>query len=180
MSLLMKAVGALLAIAALAFGAGFLLPSTLHVERDIVIDATPEHVFALISDFHNWDAWSPWANLDPDADMQIAGAGVGQTMIWSSENPQVGSGSQTIVRLDKPETLMTHLDFGDNGMADATFTLTSEDGQTHVVWSLDTDMREGVPVFKQPINTYLGFAMDAMVGKDYEAGLSNLKTVAEG
>ena len=40
-------------------------------------------------------------------------------------------------------------------------------------------MREGVPVYMQPISTYMGFFMDAMVGKDYEKGLANLKRAAE-
>ena len=55
-----------------------------------------------------------------------------------------------------------------------------ENGATQIIWSLDTDMREGAPVWMQPLNTYLGFFMDAMVGKDYEQGLQNLKDVAEG
>jgi hypothetical protein len=179
MSLLTKLVGALLGVLVLAIGAGYLLPSQVHVERDIVINAEPQSIFALVSDFHTWDAWSPWAKLDPNATMQISGSGVGQTMTWSSENPQVGTGSQTIIRLEEPQTLVTHLDFGDNGVADAAFKLIPTDGQTRVVWSLDTDMREGVPVLKQPLSTYFGFAMDAMMGKDYETGLQNLKAIAE-
>lgn len=179
MSLLIKIFGALLGIVALAIGAGLLLPSTVHVERDILINAPPEQVFALISDFNAWDVWSPWAKMDPNADMHIAGSGIGQTMTWASNDPQVGSGSQAIVNLEAPKTLTTHLDFGDNGRADATFDLIPEAGQTRVVWSLDTDMREGVPLLKQPISTYFGFAMDSMVGKDYEIGLQNLKAVLE-
>ena len=180
MSLLKKIVGVLLGLIVLAIGAGFILPSHVHVEREIVINAAPETVFASIGDLNAWDAWSPWATLDPEASMTIEGSGVGQTMTWSSENPQVGSGSQEIVSLDAPRYFQTHLDLGDNGTADAAFTLLPEEGQTRVVWSLDSDTREGVPLLRQPISTYFGFMMDSMLGQEYEAGLANLKALVEG
>jgi hypothetical protein len=180
MSLLKKLIGVLFALVVLVIAGGFLLPSTVHVERDILVDASPDQVFAFVSDFNAWDGWSPWAKLDPDADMTVSGSGLGQTMSWASENPQVGQGSQEIVALEAPKSLQTHLEFGDMGMADATFTLLPEADQTRVVWSLDSDMREGVPLLTQPINTYFGFLMDSMVGKDYEIGLQNLKDLAEG
>ncbi|MEM9450406.1 MAG: SRPBCC family protein [Cyanobacteria bacterium P01_E01_bin.6] len=180
MVLLTKIFGVLVGLIVVVVGAGLVLPSTVHVEREIVINAQPDDVFALISDFNEWDAWSPWAKLDPDADMTIeGGAGIGQTMSWSSENPQVGSGSQEIVAMDAPNSLKTYLDLGEMGVADASFALIPENDGTRVVWSLDTDSRERVPLVKQPISTYFGFFMDAMLGGDYETGLQNLKSLAE-
>ena len=179
MSLLKKIAGIVLGLVAIVFSVGFLLPSTVHVEREVLVNAQPEEVFALVSNFNAWDVWSPWAKLDPDAKMEIIGSGVGQTMFWSSENPDVGEGSQVIVNLESPRYLETHLNFGDRGVANASFTLTPENEATQVVWSFDTDMREGVPLFLQPVTTYLGFLMDSMVGEDYEIGLQNLKNAAE-
>jgi len=179
MAIWAKIFGVLVGLIIVAFGAGFVLPSTVHVERDIVIDAQPAEVFAFIEDFNQWENWSPWAKLDPDATMTIAGSGVGETMRWASDDPQMGSGSQEIVAMDAPNSLTTHLDFGDMGVADATFELTPEDNGTHVVWSFDSDAREQVPVLKQPISTYFGFFLDSMLGGEYETGLQNLKALAE-
>jgi hypothetical protein len=36
-------------------------------------------------------------------------------MTWSSDNPQVGSGTQEVTRLNAPDYWQTHLDFGPNG-----------------------------------------------------------------
>ncbi len=180
MSLIKKLIGVVLALVALVIAGGYLLPSNVHVERAILVNAPPEQVYALISDFNAWDAWSPWAKLDPNAEMTVSGSGMGQTMSWDSENPQVGHGIQSIVAMDAPSLFKTHLEMGDMGRADAAFTLQPEADQTRVVWSLDTDMREGVPVLKQPINTYFGFLMDSMLGNDYETGLRNLKHLVEG
>jgi uncharacterized protein YndB with AHSA1/START domain len=176
---LVKIVGGLVVVIVGAIALGFVLPSTVHVERDAVINAPPATVFAWVSDFNRWEAWSPWATKDPAADMQITGEGIGQTMTWRSENPAVGSGSQTIVEISENAMLKTHLEFGDRGRADATFSLQPENGKTHVVWSLDTDMREGVSVLQQPMSTYAGFFMDGMIGQEYETGLQQLKALIE-
>jgi hypothetical protein len=180
MSLVAKIAAVLMGALALVVGAGFVLPSQVHVERDVVINAPSAEIFPLVSDFNAWEAWSPWADQDPDARMTVTGAGLGQTMTWSSEKPEVGTGSQQITAMQAPNYVKTHLDFGSQGMADAAFTLIPENGKTRVVWSLDTDMREGVPLLQQPVSTYFGFFMDGMIGKDYEVGLQRIKQLAEG
>jgi uncharacterized protein YndB with AHSA1/START domain len=175
-----KIIGSVVAVLAIVFGLGFVLPDKAHVERDIVINAPPEKVFALVSDFNQWNRWSPWADIDPNAAYDISGTGVGHRMSWTSGDPNVGNGVQTVTALDPPSRLVTHLEFGDMGKADATFTLTPAGEATRVVWSLNSKMRDGVPFIMQPMATYMGFFMDGMVGKDYEKGLARLKAAAEG
>lgn len=170
------------------FGLGFALPSTAHVERNITIEAPPEEVYALISDFKQWGQWSPWASIDPEAQLTITGAGLGQTMIWASDNPQVGQGQQEIIDLKRDRYLKTHLEFEGQGVADATFelmpTVVDTDGvitnSTEVVWSLDSSISEDAPFIFKPLNNYLGLLLDSLVGKDYETGLANIKRVIEG
>lgn len=159
---------------------GFVLPDRVHLEREATINAPQEEVYALISDFGAWDRWSPWAKIDPDAEYSFSGDGVGQRMEWKSDHPDVGSGAQEITAMDPPNSLTTFLDFGDMGQANAAFTLSpAEGGATKVVWSFDTNMREGVPVYMQPMSTYFGFMMEGMLGPQYEEGLANLKQAAE-
>ncbi len=159
---------------------GFVLPDHQTVERRTTIDAAPETVFTLIGDFNNWDNWSPWAGKDPNMETTITGAGLGQTMAWVSEDPNVGVGSQEIIEFSPSSRLVTALDFGEMGGGEAAFVLTSgESGGTEVTWTLDTNMREGVPFLMKPMATYMGFFMDKWVGQDYETGLANLKAAAE-
>ena len=175
-----RLIGISFGVVALLFGLGFLLPAHAHVERSLVMNAPPEQIFAQVSDLSAWSAWSPWAKMDPDARLTVEGEGIGQRMLWSSDNPQVGEGSQTVIALDSPSHVQTHLEFDEQGLADAAFDLTpTADGQTQVTWSLDTDMRDGVPFVMKPVSTYMGFLMDGMVGSDYETGLQNLKAVVE-
>lgn len=169
---------AILLIAIVALG--FVLPDKAHIEREIVINAPQEDVYTLISDFGEWDRWSPWAAIDPDAEYSYSGSGVGQRMEWKSDHPDVGNGAQEITALDEPSRVVTALDFGDMGQAEAAFTLEpAEGGATKVIWSFDSNMRKGVPVYMKPMSTYMGFFMDGFLGPAYEEGLANLKREAE-
>ena len=50
-----------------------LQPSEVRVERTATIAAPPAVVFAQVNDFHKWEAWSPWAKLDPAAKVTFEG-----------------------------------------------------------------------------------------------------------
>ena len=177
--MLKKAISGLLGVLVLIFVGGFILPSKIHVERHIYINATPAEIFPIVSDLADWQTWSPWAKLDPDMNFSVTGSGVGQMMQWQSQDPRVGIGTQTVMEIVSPGYVKTHLDFGDQGVADAAFELIPKGEGTLVSWSLNTDMRTGVPLLKQPMSTYFGFLMDQSVGKEYEIGLANIQAVVE-
>jgi hypothetical protein len=162
-------------IALLAAGA-YLLPRHQIVERSILIDASPEAVFPLVNSLKRGAEWSPWMGRDPAMQVTYEGPddGVGAKMQWASENPQVGSGRQEIVLSTPNERVETALDFGEMGAAKAWFALASEGEGTRLVWGLDADMGSN------PIGRWMGLMMDRWVGADYEAGLANIKALAEG
>ena len=80
MSPVNKILSVFLIVIALIIGVGLILPSKMHVERQITINTKPKEVFALVSSFQDWDSWSLWAQIDPEAEMTITGSGVGQKM----------------------------------------------------------------------------------------------------
>jgi effector-binding domain-containing protein/uncharacterized protein YndB with AHSA1/START domain len=172
---LKKLVLAVVALVVLLAGIGMLLPRRVHVERSIVIDAPRATVFALVDGFKQFNKWSPWAALDPNAEYTQAGPafGVGANQSWSGDPKTVGSGSQEIIEVKPYEVVKSHLDFGDQGVATAQFTLAPEANGTKVTWGLDSDMGAG------PIGRYFGLMMDRWIGADYEKGLAGLKTLAE-
>src|SRR5437899_12983745 len=83
-----------------------LQPSDFRVSRTAKMAAPPSAVFAQVNDYHNWDAWSPWAKLDPDAKVtfEMPSSGTGAKCSWSA-NDKVGAGRKTIVE-SKPDELM--------------------------------------------------------------------------
>ena len=69
-------------------------------------------VFAQVNDFHKWDAWSPWAKLDPAAKVGFEGpeAGQGAVMNWAG-NDEVGEGKMTIVESRPSDLVKIKVDF---------------------------------------------------------------------
>ena len=43
----------------------------LEVAKSIEIQAAPEKVYQIVSDFHNWKPWSPWLIAEEDAKLKI-------------------------------------------------------------------------------------------------------------
>ncbi|TAL04205.1 MAG: polyketide cyclase [Rhodospirillaceae bacterium] len=151
-------------------------PSTFRVQRSARINASPEKIFPLINDFHSWVSWSPYENRDPDMRRTygtITG-GKGATYAWDG-NKNVGQGSMEIVVASPPSNLTIKLDFMKPFEAHNTaeFTLEPVGDSTVVTWAMDGPQPYVAKVMS------LFFNMDKMIGKDFEAGLANLKTAVE-
>ena len=153
-----------------------LQPNHYHIERSATIDAPAPVVFAQVNDFHKWEAWSPWAKLDPAMKQTYEGApaGTGATYAWAG-NSQVGEGRMTITDSHPNELIKIKLEFIKPWSAtNATnFTFKPQGNQTAVTWTMDGD------------NNFMGKAfglfmnLDKMVGGDFEKGLAQMKSVAE-
>ncbi len=159
----------------LFLGVGLFLPGAAHVERSISIDAPPSTVFGLVNDFREFNRWSPWFERDPETQYTFGGpdSGVGAKMSWTSDQPDVGSGSQEIVASEPYGSVRMNLDFAEQGTADSYFKLVAEGSGTRVTWGFDTEL--GL----NPIARYFGLFFDSLIGPDYESGLVNLKELAE-
>lgn len=164
----------------LLLAVGVLLPSKRHLERSIMIDAPASLVFGQINNFRNWQNWSPWMDIDPDASVTYEGPeeGLGSTMIWTSENPQVGKGSQRIVVSNPHRRIVTRLTFeGWDGEATASWQLEHTQqaaNKTHITWTNDSDNR-GNLLYK-----YMDIMIYAKLGNQYARGLQKLKKHVEG
>ena len=160
-------------VAAIGFAAS--QPDTFRVSRSIVIQAPPETIAAQVNDFRAWRAWSPFEQRDPDLQRAYSGAasGVGAVYAYKGDE-QVGAGRMEILEAS-PQATLVDLQFRKPMKArnTATFHYEPEGAATRVTWQMDGDM----PLIGKVMG--LVFSMDAMVGKDFEQGLANLKRVAE-
>ncbi len=151
-------------------------PDTFRVERAITIKAPAEKVFAFINDFNQWRVWSPWEKKDPAMQRTIGrvSSGNGATYAWDG-NKAVGQGSMEITESLTPSKIALKLEFIKPFTASNTvdFTLTPNGDTTDVRWSM-----QGPTPFMMKI-AHLFMNMDKLVGRDFEAGLADLKTVAE-
>ena len=153
-----------------------LQPSEFRVERAVTIVAPAAKVFGEVNDFHKWDAWSPWAKLDPDAKVAFEGpaAGEGTVMTWAGNN-EVGVGKMTLVESRPDELVKIRVDFTEpfEGTSFSQFAFKPEGGKTAVTWSMEDH------------HNFLEKAMclimngKKMIGDQMDKGLAQLKQVTE-
>ena len=150
-------------------------PDDFHVERSINIKAAPEKIFGLINDLHRWNEWTPY-NKDPAMKKTYSAStsGKGATYAWEG-NKDVGKGEIAITESIPFSRIVFDLHMIEpfEGHNVAAFSLNAAGDSTRVTWSLDDKQKLMVKVMGIFMN------MDRMIGKDFEAGLANLKTVAE-
>ena len=153
-----------------------LQPSEFRVARSATIAAPGPAVFAQVNDFRKWEAWSPWAKLDPAMKKVYTGApaGTGAVYAWSG-NGEVGEGRTTITESRPNEVVRIRLEFVRPFAAtnDVEFTFKPDGDRTAVTWSMtgrNGFMAKAAGLFMD---------MDRMVGGQFESGLAQLKAVAE-
>lgn len=152
-------------------------PSDFRVERTAKIAAAQGDVFAQVNDFHKWEAWSPWAKLDPAAKVAFEGpkAGQGAVMNWAG-NDKVGEGKVTIVESRPSDLVKTKVDFirPFEGTSTSQFDFKPEGDQTAVTWTMSDHHNFMEKAFCLVMNGR------KMIAADMEKGLSQLKSVSEG
>jgi len=151
-------------------------PDTFRVQRSISIKAPPEKVFPFIDDFHRWGAWSPYENKDPAMKRTLSGAarGKGAVYEWDGDS-KVGKGRMEITESVPPLKDTIKLDFVKpfEGHNIAEFTLEAKGDMTNVTWAMYGPARYITKIMQVFVN------MDSMIGNDFDAGLANLKALAE-
>ena len=174
--MLKKILFVLAALILIFVGVVAMQPSEFHVERTAEIAAPQGDVFAQVNDFRKWDAWSPWAKLNPAAKVAFEGPpkGQGTVMSWSG-NDEVGEGKMTLVESRPSEMVKVKVDFVKpfEGSSTSQFAFKPNGDQTQVTWTMNAQHNFLEKAFCLVMNG------QKMVGDDMEKGLSQLKAAAE-
>ncbi|HEX4511160.1 MAG TPA: SRPBCC family protein [Burkholderiaceae bacterium] len=162
----------LLVVGVLALG--YALPSQYRVERSIVIDAPVARIYPLVSAPRMWLRWSIWTHRDPGMKIEYFGPDSGTGAGWRWDSRSEGRGEMTLTRTDPDTGFDYKLYFPDyQSTSTGEFRMTPEGNGTRVTWNNHGD------VGSNPLHHYLAAFMDRLVGPDFDAGLHNLKALAE-
>src|SRR5579872_881983 len=153
-------------------------PDSFTVRRSALMQAPAERIFPLVNNFQQWGSWSPWENRDPAMKRSFSGpeSGKGAAYAWDG-NRNVGSGRMEILDASSPSKIVIKLDFikpfeGHN-TAEFTFVPERDSSATNVIWV----MQGPSPFMSKVMQVFMNF--DAMIGRDFEAGLASLKKITE-
>ncbi|TGV75315.1 polyketide cyclase [Mesorhizobium sp. M00.F.Ca.ET.149.01.1.1] len=151
-------------------------PNDFVVTRSASIKAPAEAIFPLINDFKRWPEWSPFEKLDPGMQRTLSGAdsGKGAAYAWEG-NSKAGKGRMDITGSVPSSQVALKLDFERPFRANNTvdFSLSPSGDGTTVTWA----MRGARPFIAKLMGLFMDF--DKLIGKDFEAGLDNLKRAVE-
>jgi carbon monoxide dehydrogenase subunit G len=150
-------------------------PNTIRVQRSITINAPAEKIFPFLNDFHDWNRWAPQDKEDPTMTRTYSGAanGKGAVSDWDSKG-NAGKGRMTIIESSQPTHVVVQVDFVRPFAAHNVNEFILEPGSsTRVTWTMQGSRLYIMKVMGIFVN------MDRVMGKHFEAGLTNLKSAAE-
>jgi hypothetical protein len=151
-------------------------PADFRIARTVMMRGPASAAFALVNDFHNWQAWSPFVKYDPHAKLSFEGpsSGVGAKYSWDG-NSKAGAGMCTIIESQPSEFARMRLEFLRPFKATNTaeFTFQPQGDQTAVIWSMSGKNGFMGKAFSLVMNC------DKMIGKDFEEGLASMKRLVE-
>jgi hypothetical protein len=172
----MKILIALAVVVIALVGVVAVQPSGFRIARTTTISAPPPAVFAHVNDFHKWEAWNPWAKLDPAMKQTYGGAAAGTGAIYTwAGNREAGEGRMTLTESRPSELIRIKLEFLKPFRATNTaeFTFKPDGDRTVVTWTMTGE--------KNFIAKAVGLVMnmDRMVGGQFETRLARMKLVVE-
>jgi len=145
-----------------------------HVERSIIIERPPSHVFDVLNSFKRFNEWSPWAKKDLAASYTFEGPESGQGAVMTyAANKEVGSGRFEIIE-STPTSIIKMIQRPTDGRtATVTFDVGTSDLGVKVTWTYDVELGGN------PIERIKGKYLDSSIGGDYQYGLMRLKALIE-
>ena len=165
---------ALVTLVLLLFAGGYALSPKFSVTRSTTISAPAEKVYALTADPREWKRWTVWNQRDPAMQISYSGPPSGTGAAWAWQSKSEGDGKMTFTAAEANRRLAYDLYFPDFGTSSAgALELAAVGAGTQVTWRMNGDMGSN-PLFR-----WLALFGDRMVGPDFEAGLTNLKALAE-
>lgn len=155
-------------------GIGLALPAHFKVERSVTIAAPAEKVYPLIAAPSEWRRWSAWNQRDPKMQIEYAGPAAGAGARWTWRSGSEGNGEMEFTEALPSQRLAYRLSIPEFGMqSTGLLSIEPQGSGVRISWSNEGNMGAS------PVNRWFGLFMDRMVGPDFEAGLTNLKRLAE-
>jgi uncharacterized protein YndB with AHSA1/START domain len=164
----------LVGLAILLFAGGYALSPEFKAVRSTTVAAPADKVYALVADPREWKRWSVWNQRDPAMAIVYSGPPSGTGAAWEWKSKTEGDGKMSFTAAEPGKRLAYDLYFPDFGTTSSGALELAADGPgTKVTWIMNGNMGSN------PLMRWFALFGDRMVGPDFEAGLANLKALAE-
>ncbi len=152
---------------------GLILPSQYSVQRELVINTSPERIHQFTSDLETWPQWTPWFKDDPSLEITLGTItqGQGANQDWTAKK---GGGRLTLTRSEPNWGVTYDMKLsGSRPQSTCAMRYQVMADSTLVVWEMSGDMGWNL------VGRFFNLLMDPMVGPMFDDGLARLKMLAE-
>lgn len=148
-------------------------PSRFAIERSALIPGSPEAIIGHIENLRAMDAWNPFVTQNPGLQVTYSGARSGPGASSSWQDRRAGTGQLTVTSVDTPREVRMRLVMSRPVKAenDIVFRLEPDGDATRVSWRMS-----GKSGLSGKIMGMI-FDSDRMIGRSFERGLEDLKTI---
>ncbi|MCY7309354.1 MAG: SRPBCC family protein, partial [Chitinophagaceae bacterium] len=156
----------------------FMLPTSQKIDRSIVINTSAATIYTQLIQLENFNKFSVWSQQDSSAVYTLSGTDgtVGASTSWKGSPEISGEGKIEIKALEPNRKVVHQLNFTQpkKGTAESVFLLNETNkATTTVTWTFNM-------VTPRPLNIFnLFYSLDKQMGKDFEDGLTAMKTMIE-
>ena len=130
-------------------------PASFRYQRRRSVSASPQYVFSIINDLHQWELWSPYDKRDPNIKKTFAGPseGPGASYSWNG-NSQVGEGRLTIAESKPGELVPWKLEFSGPSKATNEVNFVLVPSQAELARELDHGRKEETSSRKRCVSSW--------------------------
>ncbi|MEP3837067.1 MAG: GyrI-like domain-containing protein [Algibacter sp.] len=150
-------------------------PNSFEVSRTRTINAPAAVVYNNVIDFKNWEAWSSWAEADPDMTITLAEQtkGVNGSYSWEDKD---GIGTLKTTQTVVNNSIHQQMQFADFPSSDISWHFEpNKNGTTDVTWKISgKDLPFGFKAF----TTFMG-GMEKQIAPHYERSLEKLDSIVQ-
>ncbi len=148
-------------------------PNSFEVTRTRTIKAPVTVIYNNVIDYKNWEAWSSWAESDPDMIITLSDQtkGIGGSYSWEDKD---GIGTMKTLEAVPNKSIKQTLQFAEFPSSDIDWTFTpNEDGSTDATWTISG---KDLPFDFKAFAAFSG-GMEKQIGPHYERSLEKLDSI---
>jgi len=170
---IVKVLLALLAgLIAVAMMGSLVLSPDYTVSRSVLVDAPAAKIYPLIESSKGWASWGVWYRRDPQMQVTATGVDRGMGAAWSWKSESQGNGTMKLTAVVPDQKVAYELAIEGFDPSQGELSLVAEGQATRVTWTMQGRM-------SSYSGRWFALFMDKLVGPDFDAGLANLKQLAE-
>lgn len=149
-------------------------PNSYEFQRSRVMEVPAAVVFDKVNDYKEWPSFSPWHEMDPEANITYGQTAVGEGASYTWDGDDLGEGGMKTISTKPHSQISQSIEFVEpfESQANINWSFEPTENGTKVIWSMD-----GQQDFKTKFFTALMGPIEKETGPQFERSLEKLDSL---